>query len=442
MAPLNANSGNDVYKEVTTTGPVGYFERVKNAFAGIIIGILLFLGAFVVLFMNEFKTDMSKVAQSATQIDATQMAPADMNGKLVSLSGKITSDKLLSDDGYIKEGSYISVQRIVEMYAWDENEKTDTKTNPDKSTTKTTTYSYVKKWTDTPKSTASFKEPTGHQNPPKAIEDFTNYLPSASIGVYSINLAELKPPPYQDLKLNDQIVLPDYLPLAPQTPVVGQQPLPPLAPGMVNTTNAPSAQPVVPQPAPATATTSTVMNKPVLLNSYLYMGKGTLTAPEVGDIRISYKIFPADVDVTLLGKFNGQTIVKWTDAKGNDSLFRLFQGSYEDAVGTLKAEHNAWTWGLRILGFLMMVIGLNMIFAPISAILSFIPFINNISSSIISLVIFIVSVILSLVTILVAVIVKNIVLLITLGIIILLAIVALIVIGAVMFSKYSAVPKE
>ena len=53
-------------------------------------------------------------------------------------------------------------------------------------------------------------------------------------------------------------------------------------------------------------------NEKLLLNdNYIYVGKGNLTAPEIGDLRISYSVVKDGEFVTVFGYLNKQPIQKY-----------------------------------------------------------------------------------------------------------------------------------
>jgi hypothetical protein len=74
----------------------------------------------------------------------------------------------------------------------------------------------------------------------------------------------------------------------------------------------------------------------------------------------------------------------------------------------MNSEYTVITWILRLVGFLMMWIGLSMLFGPITAVLDVLPFLGNIAEGMIGAVTFVVAFILSAITILISIILHNI----------------------------------
>jgi hypothetical protein len=73
--------------------------------------------------------------------------------------------------------------------------------------------------------------------------------------------------------------------------------------------------------------------------------------------------------------------------------------SAEAMVGQMEAENNMLTWILRLVGFVMMAVGLSLAMQPMAVLASVIPFLGSMTRGVITLVAFVLSVSLSLVTI-------------------------------------------
>jgi len=124
---------------VTETKTTGFLGNLMNSILAIPIGILLFLASFVVLFMNEGRTDWSKVGERAVELAATDTAGT---GALVSVTGPLSTAETLGDSPYLQAGSYLVLEREAEMFAWIEDSSTETTNNTGGSTTTRTTYTY------------------------------------------------------------------------------------------------------------------------------------------------------------------------------------------------------------------------------------------------------------------------------------------------------------
>lgn len=345
----------DSFTEVTTTG---FFSRIAGSVVGVLIGILLFGGAFVVLYLNEGRTDTGNLAGTASEVNPASPNPA-ANGKLVSLTGPLSTDETVGDNLYLRPGNYLAVARKVEMYAWVEEQSSRTKTNVGGSQTTETTYTYEKQWVENPARSSGFRQSPGHENPAKALDAAETRARSAQLGAYSLDL--------------NGIDLPSFSPVA-------------LSPE--NTMDAPGA---------------------VLAgSSSLFQGRGSPEAPQVGDLRISYSAVNSGINVTLFGRQAGTTIGPFVD-RGNNRLFRAFAGTRAQAIGQLHTEFTVVTWVLRVAGFLMLWIGLNLVFGPISTLLDIVPIFGSISRGVTGLITFFVALGLTVVTVIVSILLHHIV---------------------------------
>lgn len=105
----------DIFTEVTT---IGYGSRVINSFKAVIIGFILLVVAVYLLYDNEGKPDLSKIARTAISINAGQInSGAKLNEKLVSVTGDAHSEQMIGDDMFLSPGKFIAVNRIVQMYS-------------------------------------------------------------------------------------------------------------------------------------------------------------------------------------------------------------------------------------------------------------------------------------------------------------------------------------
>lgn len=364
----------DQFTDVTTTG---YGGRIINSIKGVVIGLILFVVSFGLLYWNEGRVDLSNIAKTATEISsATVSTGSTLNGKLISTTGNVDSDQVIGDNLFLNPDKFIAVERKVEMYSWIEKSESHSKTNTGGSETTQTTYTYSKDWTENPKSSSNFKHPEGHENPQKSLDSYTNKVTTATIGAYNFGLQSVTLPNFSQLPLNSQNV--------------------------------------------------TLNDGATLANdSYIFINKradGTFDSPQIGELRISYHVLRSGFEGTIFGKLSGSKIDPFFDQNGNN-LYRLFIGTREQGISTLHSEYTTLLWILRLAGFLLMWFGLMALFGPISVLLDFLPIFGAISRSLINVATFLVAFVLTIVTILVSMIAHSlialiIVLVITVGAII------------------------
>jgi hypothetical protein len=331
----------DQFEEV---GYRGFGSNLLNSVVGVLVGIIMFLASFWVLWWNEGRTDMSMVAKKAVVVDA---AGKDSNGdgKLIAATSTLTTDEQIGDPDYLKTGPYLMLRREVEMYAWVEDKHTREEKQLGGGTKTITTYEYNLKWTARPKSSDDFRHPEGHRNPALAIPNQTFRAAGGHVGAFAFDPSEVELPPSKDLSLGDRVI-----------------------------------------------------GHPKHDDRYIFRGRGSLESPHLGDVRISFEAVESGSTVTLYGERHGQKISPYM-YRGEDKLFRVVPGTHQQAIAYLHQEHTMITWVLRIVGFVLMWFGLTLFFGPINTMLDILPFLGSMGRFIIGVVMFPLALILSSVTI-------------------------------------------
>lgn len=327
----------------------GFGQRLLNSIIGIPIGLLLIIVGIGLLYWNEGRYDLSKLAKTAIEVPAGQTAPADAQGKLVAVDGTASSPESLGDT-YLKPGKYLGLRRVVEEYAWTEQSQT----HDNGGGSQTTTYTYQLKWVDSVPDSSNFKQPDGHANPAKAIEDKDLRVSQATLGSYQLDTATL---------------------------------------------TLPGGSPVT-----LTADNLTAADGLKLSDNKLY--NHDPANPQVGDVRVSYTAVANPFNGVVLGKLDGQAIGTFADAKGH-SLYRLFSGNKDAAVTQLHNEFRLLLWIFRAVGFVVIFVGLTMLVGPLTTLLDFFPTLGRIGGAVVGIIAFPVALLLSAVTIVVGMIAHN-----------------------------------
>lgn len=328
-----------------------------------LLGVILFLLSFGMLYWNEGRTDYSKIAKKAVVIEADNVqANAGLEGQLVSASGTVlVNGPQIGDDLYLKPGSYFSVERNVDTYAWIEKSETVTKTDSTGKQTSETTYSYVMDWVDNPTASKDFHTPEGHTNPATTLAELSVKADSASLEQYSFSPSSVDAPPAARLTLKADIL-------------------------------------------------ALTANASLVNDSYIFVRNsttGTYTSPQLGDIRVSYAVLQVPFEGTIFGQLDGTTINAYVDKHG-DELYRVFEGTHNQAIAKMHSEYKGALWAFRLIGFLMMWFGLWALFGPVSAIMSFIPVVGGVGKALIGLITLATAFVLSAIAILVFAILHNI----------------------------------
>ncbi len=334
----------------TETQEISFAQGIMQSIRRIVIGLILFLASFVVLWWNEGRADISEIARKSIPISADTI-DTSYDGEPVSVTGEIESNKSLGDPGYFDFGPYIRLNRKAEMYAWVEEKSSTARKLLGRRKAREPTYSYKREWTEKPLSSDSFSEPTGHKNPTPSVKSRSYTVKHATVGAYRLD--------------PQSATLPDPLPV----PITIKNYIPSL--------------------------------KAWLQDGYIFIGKGSAKNPEVGDIRISYTAVGSGTVVTMFGRLAGESIEPHIYGK-RERLYQVVAGSREDAIAQMATEHKVIGWALRLAGFLMMWTALCLFFGPITAVLDFVPALGNIGRSAVAAAMFAAALILSLLTILVS----------------------------------------
>lgn len=344
----------------TETSTQWYFSRIWSSFKGIIVWLLLFFVSFWVLYWNEWRVNMSKVAKKATEINAQTANMWEHNWKLVAVSWELKATNPIWDT-YLKEWSYLLVQRNVEVYSWKEKTSEKSEKNLWGSETTTTTYDYVKERQAFPDDSSRFKYPDGHKNLPKTIED--NRVVASDMKIWNLSVVDSVSLPWiEKIPLSeDKVLLQSWM---------------------------------------------------TLWNWYIYLPvdpTNTGWVVQIWDQRISYLAVNNPIsNATVFGKLDWTEKISPYIWPKDSKLYRAFIWTKDEAVTTLQYEHKVTSWMFRLAGFLMMWSGLTMLLAPITVILDVIPAIWKLGSWAISIVTFIIALILSAITILISMIIHNI----------------------------------
>lgn len=350
----------------TKTVTTEYRTRIGQSVARALMGVVLFFGSFGVLFWNEGRIDLSDIAKHA-EVVSSETVDATKDGMFVSVSGEIMGSEDIGDGAYLKPGAYLLVNRTAEIYAWNENKKSDSRTSADGSETTTATYTYDKEWTDNPADSSSFEYPEGHQNPIQTQES-GEYRPEAmSVGAYVLNGQTVDISGGEDLSLTA---------------------------AMVNLPRGASVQ-----------------------GTYIYLDGADAALPIIGDERISFTVLNEGFSGTVFGKVNGSELVRYSNEKGG-TLFRIFEGDHEEALRAMRGEYEATLWGVRFLGFFMMWFGLQGVAKPLSTVLDILPFLGSTSRFIVGAASFVFALIFSTLTIAISAVLHSLIALVGVGVVI------------------------
>ncbi len=311
-------------------------SRIGGSFKGIIFGLLLFVIAFPLLFWNEgravkMQKSLEEGANSVISVSVDSVDSANQD-KLIHITGKADTTDTLNDSAFVVSSTAIKLNRIVEMYQWEEETSSDTSKNYGGSSDTETTYSYDKTWSKTLIDSGSFEFPADHENP--------NSMPYDGQEIYAdnVNVGAFK-----------------------------------LSPALIKRIGGESKLPLTDDNMEALSDEDVWSAE--IQNGVLYIGDPQ--SPEIGDVRISFEV-TKPATVSIVSKQQGETFVPYHAKAGADvELLEMGTVSSEEMFQNAINSNKVLTWILRILGFFLMFAGLAMMLKPLSVLGDVIPFLGS-----------------------------------------------------------------
>ena len=331
---MEEERGLDQVTEVTSTS---WFQRLGQAFAGVLIGLLLIPVSVVLLFWNEgraIKTarGLDEGAGIVRTVAADRVDPSN-DGRLVYVTGMLSAGGPVVDTDFGIKASAVRLARHVEMYLWKEETQTDSRTKLGGGEERTTTYKYVRAWSDKPVDSTRFKDPRGHTNPFMTYQGRESISPGTRLGSFAVPDAMLRG--------------------------FGE-----------------------PRPLPATDAQANALqirvNKPVMvLDGILYVGRDP-AQPAVGDMKISFFEVPPQ-PASVVARQAGAGFVPFTTHEG--TTVDLIAAGTVPATEMFKAaqhENATVTWIVRAIGAAVMFMGFGLILRPLGVLGDVIPILGDV----------------------------------------------------------------
>lgn len=333
----------DEFSEVTT---VSWFTRIKESVKSVLVGVLLFLVSFPLLWWNEGRAvqtarSLDEGSGAVVSVAADKIDPAQ-EGKLVHTSGLAQTDDVLKDPDFGIDQKAIKLVRSVEMYQWVETEKSKTKKKVGGSEQKKTTYRYEKQWSSTYNDSSEFKHRKGHDNPALQYEERTVVARNVSVGAFT---------------------LPEELVRA----IPGKTALPIDDKALAKVT-------------PALQKMTRVSDGAFHVRPGAESAEFDVANPEIGDHRLRFWQVPA-APVSIVAKQQGSSFTEY-QTKAGDPLMMIKSGTVSAKAMFESAEEAnvMMTWILRGLGFLFMLVGVSMFFRPLVVLADVIPLLGSLLS--------------------------------------------------------------
>ncbi|MFZ4768138.1 MAG: TMEM43 family protein [Roseimicrobium sp.] len=322
----------DSYSESSHTG---WLSRIGKSITGILVGGIMFVVAFPILWWNEGRSVLTAKGLAEGAKITIEVSPERVDraheGQLVHTIGRAEGKDTVSDEAFgVSAPGLIKLRRDVELFQWIESKSERTEKRFGGGEETVTHYSYSTGWDDEVHASSNFKRPEGHLNPTPAYraEDFSTR--DAVLGAF--RLPALLISAWNDFE-------PHRLPDIEKLP------------------EARRAQAAV-------------------RDGWLYVN-GNPDTPKVGDARVRFASIPAG-EASVLARQVADTFEAYVTSFGT-TIARIASGaqSKEAMFAAAESENTLVTWLLRGGGFLLMFIGLALVLAPLRVLADVVPFIGN-----------------------------------------------------------------
>lgn len=324
---------------IVKTTSVSWFERIKQSVLGVLIGFILVLGGVVLLFWNEGRavTTARSLAEGASvvvSVPSTAIDPAN-DGKLIHVSGTVTTDEMLTDEEFGIAVTGIRLVRTAEMYQWHENTSEETKKTFGGGEETVTTYSYSTGWSDEPIDSSRFEQPAGHDNPWMEFKSDAFQVSEARLDAFVLDATVL-----------DEVSGGEALKLSSTQ----QREIEAVYSGS---------------------------EKLSFADGGIYLGENP-KKPAVGDYRIRYEVVPLET-LSVVGRQSGNSFEGYR-TKAGDELLLVENGNVSAATmfDNAMSANNLLSWILRVVGLVVLAIGFALIMAPLGVIADVIPLLGDI----------------------------------------------------------------
>jgi hypothetical protein len=329
-----------------------WFSRLGSSVTAIVAGFLLVIVSIAGLAWNENRAvqtarSLSEGAGIVLFLDDQGNARdsdgnvVDSPGMLVHATGELRGD-VPTDPQFgspAVPGNTSRLTRTVEMFQWKEERQRETRKKLGGGTETVTHYTYSQGWSSQAIDSGRFEQPTGHQNPPMPVEGRTLAVD-------------------RDLVVGSRILT---VPASYVRQIGTTEPLPVSEEQVGAIAKALGTA----MPVTRTAGGAYIGNDPAL--------------PVIGDVRISYEVALVD-RASVVAADLGNAFGPWTSTNGRDIF--LIQDGAVPASSMFEEEQQSnatFTWILRLVGFVAMLVGFRAIFGIVGVVGDFIPIVGSLT---------------------------------------------------------------
>ncbi|KAJ9463592.1 Transmembrane protein 43-like protein [Diplonema papillatum] len=320
---------------MTEVSHQGFGSRVAGGACGTCFGVLLAFGATGLLWWNEGNAvatykELVFLRDEVVELGETPVpddAIASLAGRPVHLFGEIEGGVITDDTGVFKLTTQsVALRRSVQMYQWKEQSRSRTEKHVGGSTTTVTDTDYYLGWYNMLQDSRRFKMPMGHENPPRMMPGAFTTAPRVRMGN-----------------------------IRPGNEVLAQLPL---------------------QPLTIRQSDVQLQQQGRVAHDHVYLNAGG-PEPQVGDQMVSYVHFPHKGIASVVGILQHDGTITGAPS----SVLPLVAGGFATHVQMIDAAITSsqyLTWGLRLLGFLLMWAAVGICIEPLNIVADVVPFVGSI----------------------------------------------------------------
>jgi hypothetical protein len=323
--------------ETTVEESRSWLQRIGQSVLGVLFGLLLIVGAGVLLFWNEGRAvetarSLSEGAGVVLAVAAERADPAN-DGKLVHVSGALSTSGPANDAEFGVRSRGVRLARRVEMFQWTEESESETTKRVGGGETTRTTWRYKRAWADHPVDSSRFHDRNGHGNPQMTWRTRNIAAPGIRLGAFAV---------------------PESL-----YGRFGRE------------------QPLAAGDAQAEAVQKRSGKAAQIADGVLYVAQDP-GQPVLGDYRITFSEVPLQ-SASIVARQAGTTFEPYrTRAGGTVELIEAGTVPAADMFKDAQAENRLWTWLIRAGGALLMFIGFCLVMGPIGVLADLIPILGDV----------------------------------------------------------------
>ena len=350
------------YTETTQTS---WGSRLGSAFKGILTGIVLVVVGTVLLYWNEGRTvktggAINEARSLAVKVDDISRADPALAGRVIYATGRADTRDVITDPIFGASATAINISRRVEYYQWQEHSRQEKRKKLGGGEETVTTYTYTQEWVGGPIDSGAFRDPDyqGRNKVLARYEDETLYAPNVTFGAYTLpdflerSIGGAVP---LDIVLDEDRKKAIFEGLSVESDPLGNATLR----GGVSSSVQPQDRYVHAQ------------------GNVLYLGEKP-GSPQIGDVRVTFTQTPP-ADVSIIAQVAGNTFEEFTASNGY-TFSRLEMGTVgmERMFAGAESDNATMAWILRVVGTIVVIVGLGTILHPLSVIADVIPILGSI----------------------------------------------------------------